>query len=56
MSERKVAVVTGASSGIGQATAQVLARQGVRVALAGRTTDKLEAAAAAITAAPRSSS
>lgn len=38
----KVAIVTGASSGIGEATARELARAGARVALAARSADKLE--------------
>lgn len=38
----KVAIVTGASSGIGHATAQRLARQGARVALVSRSREKLE--------------
>ncbi|RMC37809.1 SDR family oxidoreductase [Paracoccus alkanivorans] len=41
----KVALVTGASSGIGLATAEALAQQGARVALVARSTDKLIAAA-----------
>lgn len=44
----KVAFISGGGSGIGQAAASVLARRGVRVALAGRTVDELEEAAAAI--------
>lgn len=36
-----VAVITGASSGIGQATARVLANEGVRVVLVARSEDKL---------------
>jgi uncharacterized protein len=41
-----VAIVTGASSGIGAATARALVRAGVRVALAARSTARLEALAA----------
>ena len=37
----KVAIVTGASSGIGKATAKTLAREGARVVLASRSEDKL---------------
>jgi len=39
--EGKVVVVTGASSGIGRATARALARCGARLALAARSVDKL---------------
>ena len=41
--EGKVAVVTGASSGIGEATARELAARGASVVLASRATDRLEA-------------
>lgn len=46
----KAAIVTGASSGIGRATALALAREGARVALAGRTRSELDAAVATIRA------
>ncbi|MEW6333249.1 MAG: SDR family oxidoreductase [Thermodesulfobacteriota bacterium] len=42
----KVAVVTGAGSGIGKAVALALLKDGYRVALAGRRKDRLEAAVA----------
>ncbi|WP_288818167.1 SDR family oxidoreductase [uncultured Corynebacterium sp.] len=48
---RKVAVVTGASSGIGAATAKQLAAEGFRVVLGARREDKLEAVAEEIRAA-----
>jgi short-subunit dehydrogenase len=38
----KVAIVTGASSGIGLATARLLARHGAKVALVSRSSEKLE--------------
>jgi 3-oxoacyl-[acyl-carrier protein] reductase len=47
----KIALVSGASQGIGRACALSLAAQGATVALAARNTEKLEAVAAEITAA-----
>lgn len=44
----KVAIVTGASRGIGEAIAMAYAREGARVVLAARTEDDLERVAAAI--------
>ncbi len=46
----RVAVVTGASSGIGLAIAQLLARSGVAVVLGARRGDRLDAAVAGIRA------
>ncbi|MBS0581156.1 MAG: SDR family oxidoreductase [Proteobacteria bacterium] len=48
MERRKIAVVTGASSGIGLATAQALGRAGLDVFLVGRHPARLRAAAAGL--------
>jgi short-subunit dehydrogenase len=50
-SSRRIVVITGASSGIGRATALAFARDGAAVVLAARRTDKLEDAARACEAA-----
>lgn len=49
MIKDKVVIITGASSGIGEATARRLAREGARIVLGARRTDKLEQIAADIT-------
>ena len=47
--EGKIVVITGASSGIGEATARLLARSGARVVVGARRTERLETLVADIT-------
>ena len=49
--EGKVVAITGASSGIGEATALLLARRGAKVVLGARRAERLEALATRVTAA-----
>ena len=43
--ENKVVIITGASSGIGEATAKLLASKGARIVMGARREDKLKALA-----------
>src|SRR5215510_12093961 len=52
MAQAKIAVITGAGSGIGRATAHVLLEEGWNVVLAGRRRDMLEETAALANAPP----
>jgi len=49
MIKDKVTIITGASSGIGYATALTLSKAGAKVAIGARRVDKLEALAKKIT-------
>lgn len=49
MNKDKVVIITGASSGIGEATARLLASQGAKVVLGARRTEKLQKIASEIT-------
>jgi NADP-dependent 3-hydroxy acid dehydrogenase YdfG len=46
MSEARVALITGAGTGIGRAAARALAHEGYRISLVGRRQEKLEKTAA----------
>lgn len=46
MSDKRIAIVTGANRGLGLGTARALAKKGYRVLMVGRSLEKLEAAAA----------
>jgi len=50
----KVAIITGASRGIGRAIAQTLATEGMRVVLVARSRERLDQVAAACATAARS--
>ena len=42
MTQNKIALVTGATAGIGEATAQILAEQGINLIITGRRDEKLQ--------------